>query len=182
MKEQIMEVLWGDTSAEAFTLTVTEERRGRMVQKDGGENRTVPLTGVLLDDALDEISSLLGTHPEAEPCDAPLLSEVHLKDGTVRYLPHDALGTAMDTAWHNGALERAIAEGPQLMGAVAYNPPPGTVQNFGMMGMMGMMQPEPPKTPESVRIDSETWNCGCGAAGLHSKFCPTCGAPAPVAE
>ena len=79
----------------------------------------------------------------------------------------------------------------QLAGAIAcptthQNIP--TIANSGMAvnGLMEMMQrqmqqpaPPPKPAPASVLHSDGTWDCGCGAKGLTTKFCINCGAKKP---
>lgn len=75
---------------------------------------------------------------------------------------------------------------PALAGAVALNPQKEALMNAMYGTMPGMMmqqnapQPQPPEPKHSAALhDDGSWDCACGAKGLTSKFCYSCGAAKP---
>ena len=80
---------------------------------------------------------------------------------------------------------------PTLQGAVAYFPEK-ELQNAAKMGIgvmgvgnMGidpakLKAPQPEKNKHFTRLNEDgSWDCACGAKGLTSKFCYSCGAAKP---
>lgn len=80
----------------------------------------------------------------------------------------------------------------QAMQAAASNPNGAMMGIMGMNGVMnaagnmgnpyGMSTPQPIQQPAPTPqpVVSDTWTCSCGASGITSKFCPSCGKPKPA--
>ena len=189
MKDQIHSVMLQTDAAEgkpAEWLILQDRTICRRMADT--ESETIVMEEAAADELLNALLKLLGDRPQ--PDAGSYRNTLMLKDGTKYTLPRTELEQLMLTAWEDAKdyqrmLEEMFRE-PQMMGAVAS---PTITPNPAFMGMnapqpsgfMGMYNPPAPPKPvqKSVRIDRETWDCGCGQTGLHTKFCPECGYPAP---
>ena len=202
MKEQIERIECGTDDGEFYTLTC---KNHTVSLRDGDTDAKAPLTEEDFDRLLEQVCKLIEENPDAAPVLKPYHSAVYLRgdDAAGIPLPYSKLKQLMEDAWFDGQRLLASFSETKLMGAVMCPSAPAAPFGMGMnpmMQFMGMGQAEAAQKQaemieqlhakgideaaaeqrkRSFRTDSESWNCGCGQQGLHGKFCPECGMPAP---
>ena len=199
MKEQIERIECGTDDGEFYTLTC---KNHTVSFRNGETDSKAPLPEEDLDRLLEQVCMLIEENPAAAPVLKPYHSAVYLRgdDAAPIPLPYSKLKQLMEDAWFDGQkLLAALAE-TKYMGAVMCPSAPAAPFSMGMMQFMrtdaetaaqkqaemieqlhakGIDEAAAEQRKRGFRIDSETWNCGCGQQGLRSKFCPECGYPAP---
>lgn len=202
MKEQIERIECGTDDGAFYTLICNHDT---ITLRNGETETKAPILDEDHDRLLEQVCKLIEDNPDAKPVLEPYHSAVYLRgnEASPIPLPYPKLNQLMADAWFDAERLLASLRETQFAGAVACPQEPSV---FGpgmtpMMQFMRMVQTEETaqKQAEMIeqlhakgideaaeeqrkrgfRIDSETWNCGCGQQGLRGKFCPECGMPAP---
>lgn len=190
--QQIREVVYcggDDYFYTANLLPDSDASRITRIRLEDGSRKTLPVEDELHDCFCEELCDLAEQNPNCPQPQGKLRSEIRLDDGSLRCVPVKELGSVIEDMWSAANMMLEMMCGPQLQGAVVCQTLPpvspvntpvnGFMEMFMQNGMgMGMMQQPAPKQ-KPVRIDKDTWNCGCGQEHLTGKFCPECGAAAP---
>ena len=199
MKEQIERIECGTDDGEFYTLICNNNT---ITLRNGETDTKAPILDEDHDRLLEQVCKLIEDNPDAEPVLEPYHSAVYLRgnEASPIPLPYSKLNQLMADAWFDAERLLASLRETQFAGAVACPQDPSAPFDMGMMPFMrmdaetmaqkqaemieqlhakGIDEAAAEQRKRGFRIDNETWNCGCGQQGLHSKFCPECGMPAP---
>ena len=158
----------GDELTGALFQLFCEKDGAVIVSKTGqAKKETLPPDSPYLADALQKIEALLAENPDCGCVRRPMFNEVLLTDGTLRFVPHDALNEILETLFRQACADAAVKE-LHPAGAVAMDtqqtaPLPyikALEEQVGMQGLVACQPPQQNGTAEAAFHDMLMTNFG----------------------